>query len=77
MKQDTRSMTQDARLKLQETSESLAFIRAFIAETQSLDHDDAADEAQVVQMVERAAEPQATLSADVIRRLIARVECIA
>ena len=77
MKQDTRSITQDARCKLQETSESLAFIRAFIAETQAVSHDDAQDEAQVAQMVERAAEPRAALSTDMLRRLIARVECIA
>ena len=76
MKQDTRSLVQEARGKMQDMRESLAFIQAFIAETQPVTQDDAEDEAQLTQMIEWAAEPQADLSPDVVRRLIARVECL-
>ena len=76
MKQDARSMVQEARGKMQDTRESLAFIQAFIAETQPVAHDDAEDETRLMQMVEWAAEPRADPSSDVVRRLITRVECL-
>jgi len=84
MKQDSsrkaqvaRSMLQDTRGKMQDTRESLAFVQAFLAETQTIARPDAEDEAQVMQMMERAAESRAELSSDTLRRLIARVECLA
>jgi hypothetical protein len=75
--QGARSTLQDARSELQDVGESLAFVQAFIAETQSVACDDAEDAAQVTQILEWAAEPPAELSADVLRRLITRVESLA
>jgi len=75
--QVARSMMQDARSKLQDASESLAFVQAFIAETQPVACDDAEDAAQVTQILEWATEPQAELSVDTLRRLITRVEGLA
>jgi hypothetical protein len=84
MKQDpgrqpqiARSILQETRDKMQDTRESLAFVQAFIAETRAIARPDAEDEAQVTQMMERAAEPRAKLASDTLRRLIARVECLA
>jgi hypothetical protein len=80
MKQDTQSardLVQDAGRKMQDTRESLAFIRAFMSETQPIAREDAQDETRVTQMLERAIEPRAELSEDVIRRLITWVECLA
>jgi hypothetical protein len=76
MKQDARSMVQEARGKMQDTRESLAFIQAFIAETQPITQEDAEDEARLMQMVEWAAEPRVDLSSDVVRQLITRVKCL-
>jgi hypothetical protein len=77
MKQDARSMRQEATGKLQETRESLAFLQAFMEETQPLSRDDAQDQASLAQILQRAAEPGADLSTDVLRRVITRVECLA
>lgn len=76
MKQVARSMAQETWDKMQDTRASLAFVQAFIAETQPVARDDAEDAAQVAQIVERAAEPRAELSAAMLRRLITRVECL-
>jgi len=67
-------MAQDARGKLQEARESLAFLQGFLSETQPVA---ATRDAQMAETLEQAAEPHANLSAKVIRRVIARVECIA
>lgn len=76
MKQGARSMVQEARGKLQDTRESLAFIQAFIAETQPITQEDAEDEARLMQIVEWAGEPRVDLSSDVVRQLITRVKCL-
>jgi len=81
MKQDARSMrhTEWARgtRSVQETRESLAFLQAFMEETQPISRDDAQDQANLAQIMERAAEPGADLSTDMLRRVITRVECLA
>ena len=77
MNQVARSMAQETWDKMQETRASLAFVEAFIAETQPVARDDAENTVQAAQIVERAAEPRVELSTDMLRRLIARVECLA
>lgn len=75
--QGTRSMTQEARGKRQEARDSLAFIQAFITETQPALNNETQDQASLAQIMERASEPGADLSTDVLRRVITRVECLA
>jgi hypothetical protein len=70
-------MTQDARSKMHDAHAARAFVQAFMAETQPIAHPDAVDEAVLIQMAAHAAEPSAAPSADVVRRLITRVECLA
>lgn len=72
-----RSMTQDARSKMHDAHAARAFVQAFMAETRPLSHPDVEDEAALDQIVEHAVEPAAAPSADVVRRLITRVECLA
>jgi hypothetical protein len=69
-------MRQDAQGKMHETREALAFVQAFMAETQPMAHDDDQDQLRVTRLIERATEPRAALSAETVRRLITRVECL-
>jgi hypothetical protein len=50
---------------------------AFVPEAQPVSGEDADDEAWVAQMTEWLTAPRARSSANVIRRVIARVECLA
>lgn len=79
MKQDTRSMAQDAKGKMQKARESLTFLQTFLSETQPAICGDGETmrDAQTDKVLSQVAEPRADLSADMIRRVIARVECIA
>jgi hypothetical protein len=79
MKQDARGLKQEAKSKMQETRESLAFLQAFIAETQPVLNDVAQDQASLAQIMERASDPGADLSKDVLQRIITRVReaCLA
>ncbi len=76
MNQVARSMAQETWDKMQETRASLAFVQAFIAETQPVLNDEAQDQTSLAQIMERASDPGADLSTDVLRRVIARVECL-
>jgi hypothetical protein len=79
MKQVARSMAQETWDKMQDTRESLAFVQAFLAETQPVLNDKAQDQTSPAQIMERAADPGADLSTDVLRRVITRVReaCLA
>lgn len=84
MKQDARSRRQPGGARRRGARDaregpSAAFVQAFVGEKQlaaSLD-EDAEDEAWVAQMMEWITAPRANPSSDVVRRVIARVECLA
>ena len=57
--------------------QSGAFVSAFVSEAKPVSGEDADDEVWVAQMTEWLTAPRAPSSADVIRRVITRVECLA
>jgi len=84
MKSATRCKTQDVQSKLQEVRNrkqyaqqpSAAFIQAFVEDRRPATDEEIEDAAWVTQMMEWLTAPRAPASAEVVRRVITRVQCI-